>query len=120
MILRNKYSGDGLLARGKARGFAQPPEIHFNETFAPVARLGSIRMLVAIAVNFGVSIRQTDITSTYLYRYIEEVPKYFTEALEMIIIIENSRLQRKAKFMFGDLEKEDKVCLLQKSMYGPR
>ena len=42
MVLRNKYKPDGKLERRKdrivARGFAQRPGVHFNQTFGPVAR----------------------------------------------------------------------------------
>ena len=54
MVLRNKYKPDGTIEKRKARlvarGFAQRPGIHFSQTFAPVARLSSIRLIVALAV----------------------------------------------------------------------
>lgn len=53
MVLRNKIGPDSELERRKARlvaqGFAQRPGIHYSETFASVARLSSVRLIVALA-----------------------------------------------------------------------
>lgn len=70
-VLRNKYKADGELEKRKARvvarGFSQRPGIDFQDIFAPVARLGSLRMLVALSAQLGMSISQLDITSAYLH-----------------------------------------------------
>jgi hypothetical protein len=69
-VLRTKVKKDGSVDRRKAslvaKGFTQKPGIDFNETFAPVARLGSIRLLMAIAVELGLQVHQLDFTSAYL------------------------------------------------------
>ena len=53
-VLKNKLNPDGTLSRRKVRlitrGFAQQPGIDYVETFAPVARLGSLRLMMAISV----------------------------------------------------------------------
>ena len=76
MVLRNKYKPDGSLEKRKARivaqGFAQRPGIHFNQTFAPVTRLSSIRLMVALAADQGMTMRQIDVTTAYLNGTIEE------------------------------------------------
>jgi hypothetical protein len=75
-VLRTKLKKDGSVDRRKARlvakGFTQKPGIDFNETFAPVARLGSIRLFMAIAVELGLQVHQVDFTSAYLNGKIEE------------------------------------------------
>lgn len=129
MVLRNKYKPDESIERRKARivarGFAQQPGIHFNQTFAPVARLSSIRLLVALAANCGMTIRQLDVTTAYLNGVIEEeifmeTPRYLKEALETIIQTERTRNETriKAEQMLEELKNGDKACLLKRSLYG--
>lgn len=75
-VLRNKFRPDGTLEKRKARivaqGFAQTPGVHFNQTFAPVARMGSIMLLVALSSIYGMNIRQFDISTAYLNSPVEE------------------------------------------------
>ena len=47
--LNEKWQIDKHKARLVARGFAQQPGIDFGETFTPVARLDTIRLVLAIA-----------------------------------------------------------------------
>jgi hypothetical protein len=52
-VFRNKLNEDGHVTRNKARfvckGYAQIEGIHFGETFAPVARMEAICLLLAYA-----------------------------------------------------------------------
>lgn len=52
-VLTNKLNSEGLVKRRKvrlvARGFNQRPGIDFKQSFAPVARLESLRILMAIS-----------------------------------------------------------------------
>ena len=51
-VFKLKHNPDGSLrfkARLCAKGFAQVEGVDFNETFAPVARLTSLRLLISIA-----------------------------------------------------------------------
>jgi len=128
LILRHKLKSDGTLERRKARlvarGFSQRPGIDFYETFAPVARLGSIRMLTALAAQNDMKIHQLDITTAYLNGIIEEeiymeMPDMLEESLKLIMKNkkENSNIRSKAKCMLENLN-ENKVCRLRKSLYG--
>ena len=51
-----KYKPDGSLDRHKARlvarGYTQTYGIDYQETFAPIAKLNTIRILISLAVNF--------------------------------------------------------------------
>ena len=66
----------GEISRYKARlvaqGFAQKPGIDFTETFAPVAKTDSIRLLLAFAAVNNFEIHQVDIKSAFLNGKLEE------------------------------------------------
>ncbi|KAJ3709158.1 hypothetical protein LUZ61_012863 [Rhynchospora tenuis] len=75
-VFRNKLDEYGNVVRNKARlvaqGYKQQEGINFEETFAPVARLESIRMLLAFAANKGFTLFQMDVKSAFLNGWIEE------------------------------------------------
>ncbi|KAJ1704622.1 hypothetical protein LUZ63_004403 [Rhynchospora breviuscula] len=75
-VYRNKLDELGNVIRNKARlvaqGFKQQEGIDFEETFAPVARLESIRMLLAYASNKGFTLFQMDVKSAFLNGWIDE------------------------------------------------
>lgn len=131
MVLRNKFGVDGSLERRKARivarEFSQRPGIDFLETFAPVARLSSIRLATAIASQYGMHIRQFDVTAAYLNGTLDEeifmeIPELTEETLEFIIRTErkDSHVKKKAQAMLEDLRNGNKVCFLRKALYGLR
>ena len=55
-----------------AQGYTQIEGIDFDETFAPVARLESIRMLLAIASYLKTKLYQMDVKSAFLNGYLNE------------------------------------------------
>ncbi|KAK9116560.1 hypothetical protein Sjap_015507 [Stephania japonica] len=69
-IFTVKKNSDGSINRYKARlvarGFKQLPGIDFDETFSPVVKASTIRIILSIAVQFGWSIRQLDIHNAFL------------------------------------------------------
>jgi len=75
-IFRTKMNSDGSVNKYKARlvvkGYAQMFGVDFSETFAPVARMDTIRMLLALAAQKGWTLRQMDVKSTFLNGYLEE------------------------------------------------
>ena len=64
-VYRTKLNPDGSVNKYKARlvvkGYAQMFGVDFSETFAPVARLDTIRMLLALAAQKGWVIHQIDV-----------------------------------------------------------
>jgi len=69
-ILKNKIDEHGTVVRNKARlvaqGYTQIKGVEFDETFAPVARLESIRILLSIACHLGFKLYQMDVKSAIL------------------------------------------------------
>ncbi|GJQ87279.1 hypothetical protein Trydic_g8741 [Trypoxylus dichotomus] len=76
LVLKNKLNSDSSLQRKKARlgacGFAQRPNVDFVKTFAPVAKLKSIRLLLGLAAKENLKVSQLDVTTAYLNGDIEE------------------------------------------------
>ena len=69
-VYRTKLNHDGSVNKQKARlvvkEYAQMCGVDFSETFAPVARLDTIRMLLALAAHRGWVIHQMDVKSAFL------------------------------------------------------
>ena len=55
-----------------ARGFTQHPGIYFNETFAPVAHMDTVRTVLAIATQKKWHVYQMDVKLAFLNGYLEE------------------------------------------------
>ena len=60
-------------ARLVAQGWNQVPGQDCGSTFAPVCRLQSVRMVLAIAAEMDWEVRQLDVKTAFLYAEIEEV-----------------------------------------------
>ncbi|WVZ76340.1 hypothetical protein U9M48_024323 [Paspalum notatum var. saurae] len=75
-VFKKKQGKDGMVVRNKARlvaqGFCQKEGIDYEETFAPVARLEAIRILLAFAASKGFKLQQMDVKSAFLNGFIEE------------------------------------------------
>jgi hypothetical protein len=75
-VFRNKQDEHGVVTRIKARlvakGYAQVTGLDFEETFAPVARLESIRILLAYVAHHSFKFFQMDVKSAFLNGPIKE------------------------------------------------
>ena len=75
-VFRNKLNEDGKIVRNKARlvaqGYSQEEGIDYDETYAPVARLEAIRMLLSFACFKNFKLYQMDVKSAFLNGYISE------------------------------------------------
>lgn len=99
-----KHKADGTIDRFKARlvakGFTQTYGVDYNETFAPVAKLNTIRVLLSVATNLDWPLQQLDIKNAFLNGHLDE---------EVFMRIPPGFEERYGK---------ENVCHLKKSLYG--
>ncbi|KAH9292782.1 hypothetical protein KI387_042035, partial [Taxus chinensis] len=69
-IFKTKYKADGSIDKHKARlvakGYAQQEGIDYDETFAPTAKIKTIRVVCALAAQNGWKLQQMDVKSAFL------------------------------------------------------
>lgn len=75
-VFKIKRNSDGSIARYKARlvakGFHQTADIDYTETFSPVVKPITIRVLLTLALYHGWTIRQVDINNAFLHGVLTE------------------------------------------------
>ncbi|GKF66817.1 putative ribonuclease H-like domain-containing protein [Tanacetum coccineum] len=75
-VYRNKRDERRVVVRNKARlvaqRYTQEEGIDYDEVFAPVARMESIRLFLAFASFIGFIVYQMDVKSDFLYGTIDE------------------------------------------------
>ena len=99
-IFKRKMKDDGIIDKYKARlvvkGFRQK-FLDYFDTYSPMTRITSIRMLIALAAVYGLKIHQMDVKTAFLNGELENI-------------------EQPDGFVVPG--KENKVCKLIKSLYG--
>nr|GEV96085.1 putative RNA-directed DNA polymerase [Tanacetum cinerariifolium] len=102
-IFTINYKPNGTVERYKARlvakGYTQTYGIDYSETFFPVAKINTIRVLFSIVVNQGWPLHQFDVKNAFLHRELKE--EVYMEATPG----------------FSQHVKHGEVCKLKKSLF---
>ena len=100
-----KCKPNGSIERYKtmlvAKGFTQTYGIDYQETFAPIAKINSIRILLSLVVHFNWPLQQFDVKNAFLSGDLEE------EVFMDLPLSLEEKLKKKRK----------KICRLKKSLY---
>lgn len=103
-VYKRKHDPDGVVTQYKARlvaqGFSQKFGWDYEETFSPVVRGESVRMIIATATQHSLELHQMDVTTAFLNGELEE---------------EVYMRQPEGFVASGD---ENLVCKLRRSLYG--
>ncbi|CAL2276266.1 unnamed protein product [Prunus armeniaca] len=103
-VYKTKFNENGELDKHKARlvakGYAQQYGVDYTEVFAPVARMDTIRMIIALAAQRGWTVYQLDVKSAFLHGELNED-----------VFVEQPRGYEKK-------DSPNKVYKLKKALYG--
>eukprot|EP00253_Pinus_taeda_P007197 PITA_07197 len=103
-VYKVKYKANGTLdkykARLVARGFSQKEGIDYEETFAPIAKMSTIRLVLVLAAQFKWKVHQMDVKSAFLNGDLQE-EVYMTQPQGFKIVGQEHKVCRLAKALYG-------------------
>nr|GEW28032.1 retrovirus-related Pol polyprotein from transposon TNT 1-94 [Tanacetum cinerariifolium] len=111
-VFRNKFDENGNFSGNKARlvsqGYNKQEGIDYDETYAPVARLESIRILLTYACDLDFKLFRMDVKSAFLNGFINE-EAYVAQPLGFIDFKKPNHVYKLKKALYG-LKQARKAC----------
>lgn len=101
-VLRKKFSCDNEVryrARLVAKGFTQKPGVDYQETFSPVIRHSTLRLLFALSVQLDMDITHLDVTTAFLNGFLKE--SIFMRLPEGFPIHDSNKVLKLKKAVYG-------------------
>jgi hypothetical protein len=75
-VFKTKNRPDGSVEKCKARlvarGFTQQQGIDYGDTFSPVVKPATIRLVLSLVVSRGWTLRQVDVSNAFLHGFLSE------------------------------------------------
>nr|GEV36276.1 ribonuclease H-like domain, reverse transcriptase, RNA-dependent DNA polymerase [Tanacetum cinerariifolium] len=103
-VFKTKKDANGNIIKHKARlvakGYIQEHGIDFEEVFAPVARMETIRLLLAISANNKWEVHHLDVKSAFLHGELKE-EVYVTQPEGFMKREDNGKIYRLIKALYG-------------------
>jgi hypothetical protein len=104
-VFKKKLRSDGTIDKYKARlvakGYTQKEVKYFFDTYSPVARLTTIRVLLSLAASHGMLVHQMDVKTAFLNGELEE-EIYMTLSDEFVIKGQEDKLCKLLVFVWPE------------------
>ncbi|GJW13594.1 retrovirus-related pol polyprotein from transposon TNT 1-94 [Tanacetum coccineum] len=118
-VYKNMLDENGVVSRNKARlvaqGYNQQKGIKYDEIYAPVARLESIRILLAYACALDFKLFQIDVKSAFLNGFIDE-GVYVAQPPGFIDFAKPNHVYRLKKALYG-LKQSPKAWIVENDLF---
>nr|GEV40803.1 zinc finger, CCHC-type [Tanacetum cinerariifolium] len=116
-IFKRKTNIDGTIDKFKARlviqGSRQKEGIDYFDTYAPVARISIIRLLIALAATYNLVIHQMDVKTTFLNGDLEEeVPKQWHQKFNEVVFSSRLVLNQSNKCVYYRFDKSSNRVII--------
>lgn len=103
-IFRHKYNSDGTIshykARFVARGFSQQEGVDYTDTFSPLIKLKSLRLLLAFATFYDYHVHRMDVITAFLNGVLHE-EIYISQPEGYVLSTHKTKVCRLLKSLYG-------------------